>query len=237
MAEMKKNGRFPQMFAPDAVKKVVNPIQNTPNPMIRLATMSKLTLYFAAMTPKAGVTIGPRLSSSELRWKLMKRSAYAVVTPELNARRIMMDSFHIGDLDAQLRLLFEIGPNYQLRGSFGLSDGCGWRMMSPSRFSPSVCSIAPPVTSIIGIDSSLRVRWNLPGVSASLMVTVPGGAAICASSKIPKPMLTNDQMAKSIEVKERGLPADQKNVKMDRTRLPREARTTMPVPFKGNALS
>jgi hypothetical protein len=63
-AEMKKNGRFPQMFAPDAVKNVVNPVQNTRKPMIKLEAISKLTLYFSAISGKAGVTIGPRLIKS-----------------------------------------------------------------------------------------------------------------------------------------------------------------------------
>ena len=59
--EMIKNGLLPQMLAPDAVKKVVKPIQNARKPMIKLAAMSRLTWYFMAMTGKAGVTIGPRL--------------------------------------------------------------------------------------------------------------------------------------------------------------------------------
>jgi len=63
-AEMMKNGRLPHTFAPEAVKKVVKPIQNTPKPIMRLAAMSKLTWYFAAITPNAGVTIGPRLGTS-----------------------------------------------------------------------------------------------------------------------------------------------------------------------------
>lgn len=48
--DMTKNGRFPQMFAPDAVKNVVKPIQNARNPMSRLDTMSRLTSYFIATT-------------------------------------------------------------------------------------------------------------------------------------------------------------------------------------------
>lgn len=59
--EMIKNGRLPQIFAPEAVKNVVNPIQNARNPMRRLDTMSKLTLYFCATTCRPGVTMGPRL--------------------------------------------------------------------------------------------------------------------------------------------------------------------------------
>jgi hypothetical protein len=60
--EITKNGLLPQTFAPDAVKKVVNPIQNAKKPTMRLDTMSMLTLYFMATSGKAGVTMGPRLS-------------------------------------------------------------------------------------------------------------------------------------------------------------------------------
>ena len=59
--EMTKNGRLPQMFAPAAVKNVVKPIQKARNPMMRLETISMLTLYFFARIGRAGVTIGPRL--------------------------------------------------------------------------------------------------------------------------------------------------------------------------------
>lgn len=61
--EMTKNGRFPQILAPDAVKKVVNPIQKARKPIIKLETMSRLTLYFFAMIWIPGVTMGPMLSS------------------------------------------------------------------------------------------------------------------------------------------------------------------------------
>jgi hypothetical protein len=67
--EITKNGRFPHIFAPDAVKKVVNPIQNARKPIRRLDTMSKLTLYFSATTCKPGVTIGPRLCMSILAFR------------------------------------------------------------------------------------------------------------------------------------------------------------------------
>jgi hypothetical protein len=60
--EMTKNGRFPQMLAPAAVKNVVNPIQNARKPISKLLTMSRLTLYFSATTFRPGVTIGPRLN-------------------------------------------------------------------------------------------------------------------------------------------------------------------------------
>lgn len=60
-AEMTKNGRLPQMLAPAAVKKVVKPIQKARKPMMRLETMSMLTLYFFASNGRPGVTIGPRL--------------------------------------------------------------------------------------------------------------------------------------------------------------------------------
>lgn len=95
---MKKNGRLPQIFAPEAVKNVVNPIQNTPKPMIKLAAMSKLTWYFCAITVRPGVTIGPRLLTSAMESKWAGDLAHAVVAPELKARRIMIDSFHMGDL-------------------------------------------------------------------------------------------------------------------------------------------
>ena len=61
--EMTKKGRFPQMFAPDAVKNVVKPIQNAKKPMSRLDTMSRLTLYFMATTAIPGVTMGPMLNA------------------------------------------------------------------------------------------------------------------------------------------------------------------------------
>lgn len=49
-ADITKNGRFPHMLAPDAVKKVVKPIQKARKPIIRLDTISILTLYFNATT-------------------------------------------------------------------------------------------------------------------------------------------------------------------------------------------
>ena len=49
-AEITKKGRFPQILAPEAVKNVVNPIQKARKPMIKLETISRLTLYFMAMT-------------------------------------------------------------------------------------------------------------------------------------------------------------------------------------------
>jgi hypothetical protein len=64
-ALMTKNGRLPQMFAPAAVKKVVKPIQNARKPIIRLDTMSMLTLYFIAMSGRPGVTIGPSLTETQ----------------------------------------------------------------------------------------------------------------------------------------------------------------------------
>ena len=79
--ETTKKGRFPQILAPAAVKKVVKPIQKARKPIRRLDTMSRLTLYFAATTWRPGVTIGPK----------------AVVIPELNARITMMDSFQVRD--------------------------------------------------------------------------------------------------------------------------------------------
>jgi hypothetical protein len=63
--EMTKNGRLPQIFAPAAVKNVVKPIQKARNPIIRLDTMSMLTLYFFAISGRPGVTIGPRLSGRQ----------------------------------------------------------------------------------------------------------------------------------------------------------------------------
>lgn len=81
---------------------VVNPIQKARKPMSRLDTMSKLTPYFKATTCRPGVTIGPRLKACQWEHKISFSSggsiAYAVVTPELNARIIMIDSFHAGDL-------------------------------------------------------------------------------------------------------------------------------------------
>ena len=59
--DITKKGRFPQMFAPDAVKNVVNPIQKARNPMSRLDTISRLTSYFIATTWMPGVIIGPML--------------------------------------------------------------------------------------------------------------------------------------------------------------------------------
>lgn len=64
--EMMKKGRLPQMFAPAAVKNVVKPIQKARKPMIRLETISMLTLYFMAMSGSAGVTMGPRLAETQL---------------------------------------------------------------------------------------------------------------------------------------------------------------------------
>lgn len=61
IVETTKKGRLPQMLAPAAVKKVVNPIQKARKPMIRLATWSMLTLYFIATSGRPGVTIGPSL--------------------------------------------------------------------------------------------------------------------------------------------------------------------------------
>jgi uncharacterized RDD family membrane protein YckC len=60
-AEIMKNGRLPQMFAPAAVKNVVKPIQKARKPIMRLDAISMLTLYFIAMSGRPGVTIGPRL--------------------------------------------------------------------------------------------------------------------------------------------------------------------------------
>lgn len=142
--EIMKNGRLPQMFAPEAVKKVVNPIQNARKPMMRLAAISRLTLYFMAMMGKAGVTIGPKLLSSvqadQKVEKASSRSSYTRAECKDDHDRVLphgrpgvqvsewMCGYHRDD--------------YQFRGSFGLSDGCGWRMMSPSRFSDFVSSIA-----------------------------------------------------------------------------------------------
>jgi hypothetical protein len=69
--DMMKNGRLPQMLAPAAVKNVVNPIQKARNPMMRLDTMSILTLYFMAMSGRAGVTMGPRLAKTQ-RMKILE---------------------------------------------------------------------------------------------------------------------------------------------------------------------
>jgi hypothetical protein len=79
-----------------------------------------------------------------------------VVTPELKARRIIIHSFLLGD---------------QLSGSFGLLEGCGCRIMSPSRLS----SLESILESRVGPDS--------------LIVDVPGGAAMWRSSRMPKPIL------------------------------------------------
>jgi hypothetical protein len=46
---IRKNGRFPQTLAPAAVKNVVDPIQNAKKPIIRLETISRLTLYCFAI--------------------------------------------------------------------------------------------------------------------------------------------------------------------------------------------
>lgn len=59
--EITNRGRFPQILAPAAVKKVVKPIQKARKPMMRLDTMSMLTLYFFAISGRPGVTMGPRL--------------------------------------------------------------------------------------------------------------------------------------------------------------------------------
>lgn len=78
----------------------------------------------------------------------------AVVTPEANARINMIDSFHVRD---------------QFSGSLGSSDGCGWSMISPSRFNE---------------ESSILFSESL-----APMVYVPGGAAIWTSSNTPRPIL------------------------------------------------
>jgi hypothetical protein len=53
-------------------------------------------------------------------------SAHAVVTPELKAKMIRIEFFHIGDLILVLAEGMRLKPGkYQFRGSFGLSDGCG----------------------------------------------------------------------------------------------------------------
>lgn len=97
--EMKKNGRLPQTLAPAAVKNVVNPIQNERNPMRRLATRSTLTLYFIAIKGRPGDTMGPSLVFHQLANLCFESlGIYAVVTPELKAKMIIIDSFHIGDL-------------------------------------------------------------------------------------------------------------------------------------------
>ena len=75
IVDMTKNGRLPQILAPAAVKKVVNPIQNARKPMTRLATKSMLTLYFIAIRGRPGVTIGPSLRATSQQ---MQVSAYQV---------------------------------------------------------------------------------------------------------------------------------------------------------------
>jgi hypothetical protein len=59
--DTRKKGLLPQIFAPDAVKNVVKPIQKTENPIRRLEAMSKLTAYFSATICSPGVTMGPNL--------------------------------------------------------------------------------------------------------------------------------------------------------------------------------
>lgn len=99
--EMTKKGRLPHTLAPDAVKKVVKPVQNCRRPIIKVETMSRLTLYCCERMTTPGVIMGP----SE------------TVTPELKAKTMMIVFFQKRD---------------QLRGSFGLSLGCGCSTMLPS---------------------------------------------------------------------------------------------------------
>jgi hypothetical protein len=64
---------------------------------------------------------------SELAFHCVDYDTHAVVTPELKARMTMIDSFHALD---------------QFNGSFGLSEGCGCRMILPSRFNELVSAVA-----------------------------------------------------------------------------------------------
>jgi hypothetical protein len=86
-------------YAPEAVKNVVAPVQNTKMPMIHVETISALTWYCRMMTGNPGAIIGPKLDVRQyLRLRDKAEKAYDVVTPELNARMSMIEFFHTGDL-------------------------------------------------------------------------------------------------------------------------------------------
>ena len=90
--------------------------------------------------------------------------------------------------------------SYQLSGSLGLSEGCGCRITSPSRLTSLKSTFESTeqglVTSCYYSDGCI-----LRAGSESLMVDVPGGAAIWRSSRIPKPILV---VPRSANVKKNG---------------------------------
>lgn len=59
--DITKNGLFPQMFAPEAVKKVTAPVNRRIDPTMKVDTMSGLALYCLLIITKPGEIIGPSL--------------------------------------------------------------------------------------------------------------------------------------------------------------------------------
>ena len=82
--EMTKKGRLPHTVAPDAVRKVIRPVQNASRPIMLLEAVSKLTWYLSARMLRPGVSMETR----------------DAVTAELKDRISMILNFHFG---AQLR--------------------------------------------------------------------------------------------------------------------------------------
>lgn len=89
--------------------------------------------------------------------------------------------------------------SHQLSGSLGLSEGCGCNITSPSRLT-SLKSTFESTEQVL-VTTCYCFDGCIPRAgSESLMVDVPGGAAIWRSSRMPKPILV---VPRSANVKEK----------------------------------